>query len=161
MPVLIHNVNDIERIGDHSENIIELAERKIENRMPFTNSAIKEIALMWNEVSSMMIDTEAALRNKDVTIAEKVIKREERINNLQIELKKAHVNRLNDGRCNLQSGIVFLDFVDNLEKIGDHLCNIAQGVLGHMRWRVISEAGAKQDSVATATQYFLARVLRA
>ena len=49
--------------------------------------------------------------------------------------KKAHVDRLNHGECKLISGVVFLDMVDNLEKIGDHLSNIAQGILGGMRWR--------------------------
>lgn len=140
LPVLIHNVNDVERIGDHSENIIELAERKIEKKMPFTDEAVKELTLMWNELHSMMIETERALKNNDIKIAQSVVAREERINRFQITLKKSHVNRLNEGKCNLKSGIVFLDLVDNLEKIGDHLCNIAEGVLGEMRWRVPAEA---------------------
>lgn len=135
LPVLIHNVNDIERIGDHSENIIELTERKIEKTLPFTDEAIKEINLMWNELHSMMIETESALRKNDHMVAEKVLRREERINQLQIDLRKSHVNRLSDGKCELRSGIVFLDFVDNLEKIGDHLSNIAQSILGGMRWK--------------------------
>ncbi len=54
LPVLIHNVNDIERIGDHAENIGELAERKIEKKLPFTSDAISELALMWNELNSMI-----------------------------------------------------------------------------------------------------------
>jgi phosphate:Na+ symporter len=135
LPVLIHNVNDIERIGDHSENIVELAERKIEKKLPFTDEAIKQSTLMWNELHSMMIEVEQALKKNDSNLAKNVLAREERINRLQIELKKSHVNRLNDGRCNLKSGIVFLDLVDNLEKIGDHLTNIAEGIIGGMRWR--------------------------
>ncbi len=136
LPVLIHNVNDVERIGDHSENIAELTERKVEQKMPFTDEAIKELTLMWNELHSMMVETEVALKKDDLKVAENVVAREERINQLQVELKKGHVNRLNEGKCKLKSGIVFLDLVDNLEKIADHLCNIAQGVLGEMRWRV-------------------------
>ncbi len=135
LPVLIHDVNDIERIGDHSENIMELAERKIEKNMPFSDEAINELTLMWNELQSMMIETEAALRKNDFKSAENALKREERLNQFQRDLKKAHVNRLNQGKCNLRSGILFLDFVDNLEKIGDHLANVAQGVKGGMRWR--------------------------
>ena len=135
MPVLIHNVNDVERIGDHSENIVELAERKIERKLPFTDEAIKELTLIWNELHSMMIETEQALKKNNFNLAKNVLEREERINQMQIELKKAHVNRLNNGKCNLKSGIVFLDLVDNLEKIGDHLTNIAEGILGGMRWR--------------------------
>ena len=135
LPVLIHSVNDVERIGDHSENIVELTERKIEKKLPFTDEAIKELTLMWNELHSMMIETEQALKKNDFNTAKSVLMREDRINRFQIELKKAHVNRLNEGKCNLKSGIVFLDLVDNLEKIGDHLSNIAEGVAGGMRWK--------------------------
>ena len=53
---------------------------------------------------------------------------------MQIELRHAHVQRLNDGSCKVLSGLVYLDFVDFLEKIGDHLTNIAQGLLSGLRW---------------------------
>ncbi|MDD4956580.1 MAG: Na/Pi cotransporter family protein [Candidatus Omnitrophica bacterium] len=135
LPVLIHSVNDIERIGDHSENIVELAERKIEQKLPFSDEAIRELNLMWDELNSMMVETEDALRNSDSVMAESVLKREQKINRFQEDLKRSHVRRLNEGVCDLKAGIVFLDFVDNLEKIGDHLTNIAQGVVGEMRWK--------------------------
>ncbi|MFC1709085.1 Na/Pi cotransporter family protein [Candidatus Omnitrophota bacterium] len=144
LPVLIHSVNDVERIGDHSENIIELAEHKVENNMPFTDEAIKELTLMWNELHSMMIETEGALKKNDLKLAESILLREERINRFQVELKKSHVVRLNQGSCSLKSGIVFLDFVDNLEKIGDHLTNVAQGILGDMRWRSPGKSEEKE-----------------
>ncbi|MCK4851826.1 MAG: Na/Pi cotransporter family protein [Candidatus Omnitrophica bacterium] len=135
LPVLIHNVNDIERIGDHSENIAELAERTMEGKLPFTDEAMNELSLMWNELNSMMIETQEALKKNDPRIAEGVLGRENIINNYQVELKDAHVNRLSRNMCDLRSGVVFLDFVDNLEKIGDHLTNIAQAILGRMRWK--------------------------
>jgi phosphate:Na+ symporter len=53
---------------------------------------------------------------------------------MQIELRHTHVQRLNDGSCKVLSGLVYLDFVDYLEKIGDHLTNIAQGLLTGLRW---------------------------
>ncbi len=149
LPVLIHNVNDIERIGDHSENIVELAERKIEKKLPFTDDAIKELNLMWNELNSMMIEAEAALKKNDPRIAEDVLKREQQVNKFQENLKKSHVNRLNNGLCDLRSGIVFMDFVDNLEKIGDHLTNVAQGVISEMRWK-----GHEQAPVAAEQASF-------
>lgn len=135
LPVLIHSVNDIERIGDHSENIIELAERKIEKKMPFSDDAINELRLMWNELDGMMIEAEEALRKNDSQVAENVLKREQRIDKYQEDLKKGHVERLNSGGCDMLSGIAFIDLVDNMEKIGDHLTNVAQGVIGNMRWR--------------------------
>ena len=134
LPVLIHSVNDIERIGDHSENIFELSERKIERRLTLPENAIRELNLMWNELNSMMIETEEALSKNDTQRAESVIMREQKINHLQIELKRSHANRLNNNECGLKAGIMFMDMVDNMEKIGDHLTNIAEGVIGGMRW---------------------------
>ena len=135
LPVLIHSVNDIERVGDHAENIVEFVERRVENKLPFSDDAIKGLRGMWNELNCMMIETEQALKRNDTQIAESVLQREQRINDFQIKLKISHVNRLSEGICDIQSGIVFMDFIDSLEKIGDHLTNVAQGVIGGMRWR--------------------------
>lgn len=135
LPVLIHSVNDIERIADHAENIQELAERKIEKKIPFSEEAVKELTSMWQELADMMKETEEALGKNSPKTAERVLQREQRINRMQITLKKAHVRRLNQGTCNIKSGVLFMDFVDNLEKIGDHLTNVAQGVIGEMRWQ--------------------------
>ena len=140
LPVLLHSVNDIERIGDHAENIGELAERKIENKLSISPEAFNELGLMWNEVNSMMIETKEALKNNDSRMAERALIREQRINRFQVDLKKAHVNRLSQKLCNIQSGVIFMDFVDNLEKIGDHLTNVAEGVISKMRWRGHSSA---------------------
>lgn len=134
IPVLIHNVNDVERIGDHAENIMELAERKIDEKMPFSEDAMSGLKSMWEELTGMMEDTKEALESKDIDLAEKIQAREENINRLQEELKDGHVERLNKGGCDLKSGVVFLDLVDNMEKIGDHLTNIAQAIAGGMRW---------------------------
>ena len=135
LPVLIHNVNDIERIGDHSENIVDLAERRIEGRLRMSDKAINDIKAMWNEVSGMLADTEQILKTNDVEHAGNILSHEERVNLFQKELKDGHVDRLNNKECDLKSGVIFLDFVDNLEKIGDHLTNIAQGVMSNMRWK--------------------------
>ncbi len=136
LPVLIHSVNDIERIGDHAENIIELMERKVETKLPFSDDAIRELKLMWNELSGMIMETEDSLMKNDPVLAKRVMDREASINSYQDRLKKAHVDRLNACQCNVLSGVVFMDLVDNMEKIGDHLTNIAQGVMGDMRWHV-------------------------
>ena len=148
LPVLIHSVNDIERIGDHSENIIELLERRIEKKLPFSDEAMSELRLMWNELNSMMIEAEEALRKDDSAIAENVLKREQRVNKFQEDLKKGHVDRLNKGECDIQSGVIFIDMVDNMEKIGDHLTNVAQGVIGEMRWRGKDQEFTSAEEVA-------------
>ncbi len=63
-----------------------------------------------------------------------LIEKEKELNELQIRLKEFQIKNINEGKYNFLSGIVFNDFVDNIEKIGDHLTNIAQGVMRHLRW---------------------------
>ncbi|MCK4326141.1 Na/Pi cotransporter family protein [bacterium] len=139
LPVFLHSVNDIERIGDHAENLVELAQRKIEEKLPFSDLAIAELKGMYSETSNMIEDVITALRTNDKTSARRALKREDRVNQLQIELRQNHIQRLNKGACKVLSGIVFLDFVNNLEKIGDHLTNIAQAVMGSLRWERAAE----------------------
>ena len=137
LPVLIHNVNDLERIGDHAQNLAELTKRKIEEKMVFSENAIEEIGLMWDQVRIMFEEAEIALKNTDANAAKKMLVIEENINTLQNDFKCAHIDRLNDGNCNLNSGFIFIEFIDNLEKIGDRLKNLAQSVLGKMEWEPV------------------------
>ncbi len=134
LPVLLHTVNDVERIGDHAENLVELVERKMEQKLQFSGKAIDELKGMYREVDEMIGDVSTALKNSDMAAAKRALKREETLNNLHIKLRQNHVQRLDEGKCNLLSGLVFLDFVQNFEKIGDHLTNVAQSVLGGLRW---------------------------
>ncbi len=134
IPVFIHSVNDIERIADHAENIAELAHRKIGQKLSFSSEAQSELGLMVDTVKEMMSDIKRGFSNGDQKHAHRALHREDQLNRMQIELRQNNVRRLNGGACNIYAGMVFLDFVDYLEKIGDHLTNIAQGLLGGLRW---------------------------
>jgi phosphate:Na+ symporter len=134
IPVLIHTVNDVERIGDHAENILELAQRKIGQKLPFSEDAKAELRRMIETVQEMIDEVALGLETGDTAHAHRALHCEEQLNRMQIELRHSHVQRLNDGSCKVLSGLVYLDFVDFLEKIGDHLTNIAQGLLSGLRW---------------------------
>lgn len=139
LPVFLHSVNDIERVGDHAENLVELGQRKIEGKLPFSEQAMTELKGMFSETTNMMEDVISALQTQDKTYARRALKREERLNQLQTQLRQNHIDRLNNGACKVLSGIIFLDIVNNLEKIGDHLTNIAQAVMGSLRWERLAE----------------------
>lgn len=128
IPALIHIVNDVERIGDHAENLKDLAEQKIEEVMPFTNTAIAELKKMQNEIDEMIDVSVDTLKLDDTEKAEVVLNKENYINSLRFDLKQNHIKRLERGECRVLSGVVFLDIISNFEKIGDHLTNIAQAV---------------------------------
>jgi phosphate:Na+ symporter len=134
IPVFIHSVNDIERIADHAENIVELAQRKIDQKLPFTDDAVVELKRMIGIVMEMTSDVAEGLQTGELAPAKRALRKEDQLNKMQIELRQRHVSRLNGGSCNMLSGLIFLDMVDYLEKIGDHLSNIAQGLMGGLRW---------------------------
>ena len=130
IPMLLHSVNDVERIGDHAENLVELAERKLQRRLPFSEEALEALQNLHDYITEMMTQTATALREDDHELARKVLQEEDKLNEIVGKSKQEHVQRLEQGRCNVYSGLVFLDTINNFEKIGDHLTNIAEAVLG-------------------------------
>jgi phosphate:Na+ symporter len=74
------------------------------------------------------------LREQDDKAAHQVLEKEKLLDAMQVQLKENHVLRLQNHECHILSGLLFVSFVDNLEKIGDHITNIAQASLRHLRW---------------------------
>jgi len=134
LPVLIHTVNDVERIGDHGVNIAELAERRIDGRHAFSDGAKGEMDAVWSELDSMMDTTIEALRANDKKLAQAALVHEAEINHLQDTYRLSHAQRLTDRTCSVPAGLIFLDTVANYEKIADHLTNINQAILGSFQW---------------------------
>lgn len=126
---LFHVVNDIERVGDHADNLAELAQYKIDNKLPFSESAISQLTKMYETVKFAIDSSIEALENTDFIKAEDVIETEGKIDELEKRFREDHIDRLSRGICNPVSGTVFLDILSNLERIGDHANNIAQMVL--------------------------------
>ncbi|HYF83431.1 MAG TPA: Na/Pi cotransporter family protein [Clostridia bacterium] len=124
IPALINSINNFERVGDHCEDIIELAQRKMELRLQFSEMGLCELDILYNEISLMMNECLTAYTEDNGEIALLAASREDTIDNLSDELKEKHIQRLEAGTCNVQSGIIFLDAINHLERIADHLHNI-------------------------------------
>jgi len=134
LPVLLHMVNDLERVGDHAVNIVEIAERKIEQKLAFSDDGVTDAAMMVEEAYKMFDDVLLALDKDDNKAAHAALECENKLNRMQVEYRRNHVCRMTDGVCSAPAGLIFIDLVDNLEKIGDHLTNIAQSVIGGLHW---------------------------
>lgn len=126
---LYHIINDIERIGDHAENLYELAEHKYKNSLIFSDEAIVEIKFMYQYVMEAVDLALSSLKDGDLQKAMKTIELESKIDKLDKQLRNGHIDRLNTGICYPESGAIFLDIISNLERIGDHANNIAQLVI--------------------------------
>ena len=128
--VLAGVVGDIERVGDHVENLVELVDFQISNRVSLSDDALAELNEMLELTISTLHDAVEALTNFDTELAQTVIAKERKIDQMERVLRKRHVLRLNERSCSGDASIIFVDMVSNLERIGDHAVNIADGVLG-------------------------------
>lgn len=126
---LFHTVSDIERVGDHAENIVELATTMIDENLKFSEQAKEELIHITNicmECFSLAVD---AYSSQNRELAKKVIPLEIKIDKLEDRSRSKHMRRLADNVCESGSGIIFLDAISNLERISDHASNIARLVL--------------------------------
>ncbi|MBI9013122.1 MAG: Na/Pi cotransporter family protein [Clostridiales bacterium] len=123
---LFHTVNDIERIGDHAENIAELAEYKKKYQLQFSKEAKEELINISDVAQKALKIALNSIDIEDENEANRVIGIEERIDVLEKLLRKKHIRRLSDGTCQPRAGVVYLDVISNIERVGDHAMNIAE-----------------------------------
>ncbi len=126
---LFHTVNDIERIGDHCENIAELASYRITNILSFSDEALSELKDMYGKVKEAVDLSLSSLGSMNRDKALDVMQREIKIDEIDDRLRDEHIDRLNKEVCSPSSGAIFLDLISNLERMGDYATNIAEVVL--------------------------------
>lgn len=127
--MLMDTVRDIERIGDHIENIVELKDYQKANKVNLSETAMSDLQEMFDLTISTLKEAVLSLDKVDGDMARSVIEKEEMIDRMERKLRKQHIQRVNEGRCSGSAGIVFVDIVSNLERIGDHAVNIAEAVI--------------------------------
>ncbi|MFD1203902.1 Na/Pi cotransporter family protein [Sporosarcina contaminans] len=128
--MLMDTVRDIERIGDHFENIIELIDFREVNRVKLTEDAMEDLSEMFTLTIETLQKAIQSLNMNDTALARTVAEQEDLIDKMERKFRKNHIVRLNGGQCSAQAGMVFVDIVSNLERIGDHSVNIAEAILG-------------------------------
>ena len=124
---MYHVISDMERIGDHSENLCELAQTLKKSKQKFSPWAVEQATEMRNRVEAMLEEPLQmfASRETQPQMAADINRREEIIDDATQELKDLHIERLNQGKCSVVAGTVFMDMLTNLERIADHCTNIA------------------------------------
>lgn len=123
---LFHVANDIERIGDHAENIAGMAKRRKEEGATFSEQAQKELAEMLEMVNQMLTTSLASiLKTPDAEMMKKLSEMENRVDAKEQQLQKNHIERLTLQECTPEAGMIFSDVVSALERVADHALNIA------------------------------------
>ena len=122
---LLHLIGDIERIADHSVNILESAEELREKELQFSEKAKGELSVLISATHEILKLTMEAISTGDLAIAAKVEPLEQIIDDLKEELRTRHSLRLSQGNCSIETGFVWSDLLTNLERVSDHCSNVA------------------------------------
>lgn len=126
---LFNTINDIERIGDHADNIAELSMYFIEKDLTFSEESIKDINTMYTKVLKTFDLALESMKDGSTETALKAVSTEEQVDIIERSCRSAHIYRLNNSMCNPEAGIIFLDLLSNLERVSDHASNIAKAVI--------------------------------
>ena len=127
---LFHVVNDMERVGDHSQNILEAAQLRHNEEIKFSDKAVRELddlsAMITNQLDCAM-EIFSKQDGSGVALSQ-VEAAEQEIDDITEALRQHHVDRLKQHKCSAKNGMIYLDILTNLERIGDHAENIASSV---------------------------------
>ena len=126
---LFHVVNDIERIGDHAENVADAARLRQEDGTVFSKEAQKEMGEMLDMVNNIFRYAIEMFVKSEYKHMQDVIELEDKVDRMERDLQKAHVERLTKGECTPEAGMLFSDIISGLERVSDHATNIAFAIM--------------------------------
>lgn len=126
---LFHVVNDIERIGDHAENVADAAEQKRAHDLSFSKDALADLSGMLDMVIKITTYSIEMFSKNSRTHLQEILELEEHIDQMERDLQQKHIQRLTNGECSPEAGMVFSDIVSGLERVADHATNIAFSIL--------------------------------
>ncbi len=122
---LFYSISDIERVGDHAENLAELAQDMADKNYSFSETAISDLRSISDAVQEAFKCSVQARETGNMDDVRKVSQLEDEVDNLEEELREKHIERLSTGQCTASAGVIFLDAISNLERISDHAYNLA------------------------------------
>lgn len=126
---LFHVVNDIERIGDHAENVADAAVQRMETGVAFSKSAQREMGEMLDMVNTLVRFSVEMFSTGEEEHLEDILHLEDAVDEKERELQRLHVERLTHNECTPEAGMIFSDIISGLERVADHATNIAFSVL--------------------------------
>lgn len=129
---LFYTVSNIERVGDHAENLAELAQHRIDHNVDFTEEAYAELKEISDTALKAFEYSVKARETENIEFVRNVVKYEDIVDTLEEEFREKHIERLSKNNCNTEAGIIFVDTLVNLERMSDHSLNIAGYVKDEM-----------------------------
>ena len=148
--MLLKAINDFERIGDHSVNLMESAQEIHEKELSFSDAAKQELAVLLSAVSDIVELTFRAFLSNDLSAAMAVEPLEEVVDDLTDAMRSGHIQRLQQGSCSIETGFVWTDLLTSLERVGDHCSNIAGCVIDLHRHDMNTHEALRQNRKGNA-----------
>lgn len=130
---MYYTISNLERIGDHSENLAELAQKRIAGNCSFSEQGLEELQKIADAAVKAVENAIEAREEKEMLKVRQTARWEEEVDNLEEELRESHMERLSNNMCSLESGVLFLDAIANYERIADHAKNVAGYVKEEMQ----------------------------
>jgi phosphate:Na+ symporter len=123
-------VSDIERIGDHCESLHKLLVRRYDKKLKLSEDTIKNLVKIGDKVHAFINLIRDNLKESEQSIMVKARDFENSINEMRKKMRKEYIQGLNQGTCDVSSGIMTIDMLTSFEKMGDHAYNVAQMLAG-------------------------------
>jgi len=125
----LHMISDLERISDHSVNIMESARELHEKQISFSREAQGELATLTAAIREILANTLTAMHKEDLILAGRVEPLEQVIDALNKTIRGRHIERLTRGNCTIELGFILNDILTNLERVSDHCSNLAVAII--------------------------------
>ncbi|MGM9934347.1 MAG: Na/Pi cotransporter family protein [Clostridium sp.] len=122
---LLYTINDLERVGDHAKNIVEFAETMKNDNLHFSDKVVGELSRMNEKVLQSLNASLEARKTGNADLIKEVLKYEDEVDLIEQDIRERYISRLLDKECNIESGVLFMDIISNLERVSDHAFNIA------------------------------------
>lgn len=129
---LFYSISDLERVGDHAENLLEAAQYMHEHELEFSETGLDDLRHIATVTLDAVTYAVSSRRDKSMDDVRMVSKLEDEVDSLEEEMRDKHIERLSQQVCNPSAGVVFLDILSNLERISDHAYNVAGYVKDEM-----------------------------
>ncbi|MBO5409131.1 MAG: Na/Pi cotransporter family protein [Clostridia bacterium] len=125
----ISMVSDIERISDHASNMSDIAKMMIEDNQKLSKSGIRELHNMFLAIYDLLDTTLEAIQTNDLAVASQIEPKEQVIDLFKSTFRRKHMGRLAKKKCTAESGIAYLEVVNNLERVADHCSNVGVAII--------------------------------
>ncbi len=129
LSMILHCIGDFERISDHAMNIENAARKLYEKKLKFSKKALEEVAVFVKAVSDILNLSVKVFEEEDAKLAGDIEPLEEVVDRLNKKVRKRHVKRLRNGKCQIEEGLVLNDLATNFERVADHCSNIGVCVI--------------------------------